>query len=86
MLIHDDKPAWRCHKMTSAGPCGGLVALQSLALLHGRLGWSALLLWSIALWAFVSEGGKNKYLSLLLPVRGHGGLVRGEVWRCFHDL
>lgn len=27
--------------MTSAGPCGGLVALQSLALLHG--GWAGAL-------------------------------------------
>lgn len=46
--------------MTSAGPCGGPVALHSLALLRGRLGWRALLLWSVILLALVTERGKKE--------------------------
>jgi len=44
--------------MTSAGPCSGPVALQSLALLRGRLGWSALLLRSVGLLVLLSEEAK----------------------------
>lgn len=69
--------------MTSAGPCGGPAALQSLAA-EREPGLE--LCRSIVLLALVSEGGKNKWRCPLVPVRGHRGLVCVEIWRCFLDL